>query len=108
MDPDDYRESAELFVTLVPTVSRDLRAFTVARDLAQLRVLAQRLVGTLGLFDRGASACAQRLEQALDDGHVDDLPGLVRGIEAGLAAMVARLASPEPAGAGSLQVRAGA
>jgi HPt (histidine-containing phosphotransfer) domain-containing protein len=93
MDPEDYRESAALFVELAPGMADELRAFSGAGDLTRLRMLAHRLVGTVGFFDLDASACARRLESAIAAGQVGDLPGLVAALESALAVLARRLAA---------------
>jgi len=95
MDPEDYRESVALFVTLAPDLARELKALTLAGDLAQLHMLAHRLVGTIGFFDAEASECARRLETAMMEGRLDDLPGLANSLEAELVALVHRLSRPD-------------
>ncbi|MDH4064663.1 MAG: Hpt domain-containing protein [Acidobacteriota bacterium] len=91
MDPDDYRESAALFVKLAPELTRELRALAGAGNLQQLRMLAHRLVGTVGFFDAEASDCARRLEAGIVAGRVSELPALAGALEGELAVLVRRL-----------------
>lgn len=95
MDADDYRESADLFVTVAPGLARELRALTVAGDLARVRMLAHRLVGTIGFFDPGASDAARRLEEAASEGRLTDVAALAVVVDAELGTLVKRLMGPE-------------
>lgn len=94
MDADDYRESAELFVTVAPGLARELRALTAAGDLVRVRMLAHRLVGTIGFFDPGASDGARRLEEAAAEGRLSDVAALAGVVDAELGALVRRLTGP--------------
>lgn len=97
MHPDDYRESAALFVRMAPGLARDLGVLAAAGDVVQLRMLAHRLVGTIGFFDPVSSEPARRLEAALAEGRSEDVPALVAAVERELGRVLERLA--ESAGA---------
>jgi HPt (histidine-containing phosphotransfer) domain-containing protein len=84
MDPEDFRESAELFVALAPGTARELRALARSGDTERLRMLAHRLIGTLGFFDPEAAAPAVRVESAIADGRLHELPELVSALERAL------------------------
>ncbi len=66
LSADDFAQAAALFVSLAPAVVRDLRQAHQAGDLGHTRLLAHRLVGSLGFFQPESAVFAARVEQMID------------------------------------------